>query len=342
MGKFDAHKLPFQYRMGAWAQNKTNNALEKVAKSIPCHVTEVAKDFIKVAFETANGIFTMPIVKIPQQFSQFSREPTQKGNKGYAVPGNYYLGGVTGDAGGNTNFYPRGNLTTLAFNPVSHTQNRERNYDQLTHMGGPDGWSIGAFTKQAGDNDGSGDSGGGSGGGGGSVAAASSPIVAFSSVGRSPRSITPIRIANPSRLAVTPKVVQDYSNNRARRMAIQLAMLKKSNPVMAVAAMSASVAPLAAGSNGGGGGSSSGGGGDGQTQQPSDKTTYNFDKNGMCTIQSKDTDHNITVNQAAAEKITLNIPVGEWGYVGGDGKKGKYARIMTESGPLLNFKGRIA
>jgi hypothetical protein len=70
------------------------------------------------------------------------------GDKGYAVPGNYYLGGVTGDAGGNTDFYPRGNLTTLSFNGVSHTQNPSRDYDQLTHMGGPNGWIVGPYQKQ--------------------------------------------------------------------------------------------------------------------------------------------------------------------------------------------------
>jgi hypothetical protein len=115
---------------------------------MPCHVTEVAKDFIKVAFETANGIFTPPIVKIPQAMTQYMRNPTQVGDKGHAVPGNYYLGGVSGDAGGNTNFYPRGNLTTLNFNGISHVANPERMYDQLTHMGGPAGWIARSFQKQ--------------------------------------------------------------------------------------------------------------------------------------------------------------------------------------------------
>jgi hypothetical protein len=80
--------------------------------------------------------------------SQYGRDPTQVGDKGYGVPGNYYLGGVTGDAGGNTDFYPRGNLTTLSFQPVSHKQNPSRDYDQLTHMGGPNGWIVGPFQKQ--------------------------------------------------------------------------------------------------------------------------------------------------------------------------------------------------
>jgi len=126
--------------------------MERRPKSIPCHVVKVDKDFIHVAFETANGIFTPPIVKIPQSMSQFQREPTQVGDKGYGVPGHYYLGGVTGDAGGGTDFYPRSNLTTLSFQPVSHTFSRDRDSDVHYQTGGPNGWSATAFTPMPQDN----------------------------------------------------------------------------------------------------------------------------------------------------------------------------------------------
>lgn len=148
MGRYDSHKLPFHYQMNQWAHKRINTGREREAKSMPCHVVKVDKDFITVAFETANSIFTPPTVKIPQSWSQYSREPTQVGDKGYAVPGDYYLGGVTGDAGGNTDFYPRGNLTTLSFNGVSHKENPDRDYDQLTHMGGPNGWIVGPHKAQ--------------------------------------------------------------------------------------------------------------------------------------------------------------------------------------------------
>ena len=147
MGRYDSHKNPFQYRISSWANKKTNDYNEVRPKSIPCHVQKVDKDFIHVAFETANQVFTPPVVKIPQSWSQYSREPTQQGDKGYAVPGHYYLGGVTDDSGGNTDFYPRGNLTTLSFNGVSHKKSPTRDYDQLTHMGGPNGWIVGTYQK---------------------------------------------------------------------------------------------------------------------------------------------------------------------------------------------------
>src|SRR5215469_5742806 len=148
MGRYDAQKFIFQPRMGMWAGRKINDHLEQQPKSIPCHVVKVDKDFVYVQFETQNNIFTMPTVKIPQSMTPFQRDATQVGDKGYAVPGHYYLGGVSGMAGGNTNFYPRANLTPLSFQPVSHTNNVKRDVDQLTHMGGPNGWIVWPYVKQ--------------------------------------------------------------------------------------------------------------------------------------------------------------------------------------------------
>jgi hypothetical protein len=77
-----------------------------------------------------------------------------------------------------------------------------------------------------------------------------------------------------------------------------------------------------------------------QQGQSNDQTNFNFDKGGIATVQSKDTEHNITVNQSA-KKITLNVPANEKVFIGGDGEKGKYARVLTESGPSMNGMARI-
>jgi hypothetical protein len=142
MGRYDSHKNPFQYRINSWVDKKINDHLQRVSKSIPCHVTKVDKDFVTVAFETHDKTLTPPTVKIPQSFSPYAREPTQVGDKGYAVPADYYLGGISGDAGGATNYYPRANLTTLSFQPISQKANPSRDYDQYTITGGPNGVQI--------------------------------------------------------------------------------------------------------------------------------------------------------------------------------------------------------
>ena len=289
MGRYDSHKFPFQYQMNQWSQKRTNTAQERQAKSIPCHVTKVDKDFIYVAFETQNGIFTPPTVKIPQSMSQYGRDPTQVGDKGYAVPGDYYLGGVTGDSGGNTDFYPRGNLTTLSFQPVSHTQNPNRDYDQLTHMGGPNGWIVGPFQKQQQDQQ---------------------------------------NQQNQQNQQAAMQSLSRTTSFRARQEVLRKQAL--SIGTLGATTFDASTS----------GTSSSGSTQQQQGQQQQDPTQFSFDKNGKCTVCSKDQDHIITVDQQN-KKITIKVPPKHTIYVGGDGDDGTYAQLSTVKGPVINAKGRI-
>ena len=109
---------------------------------------------------------------------------------------------------------------------------------------------------------------------------------------------------------------------------------------MSVEAMMGPALRDTANAGGNGSSSSSSDGSSQQNKKVGDTTFHSFDKDGLCKIQSQDENHNITCDQKG-KKITLNIPIGEWGYAGGDGGKGKYARIMTEDGPSVNFKARI-
>ena len=65
------------------------------------------------------GNYTIPQITIPQAYSAWIREPTQVGDKGFAVSTDYYLGGQSGLGGGTANFRGRSNLTSLVFMPVS-------------------------------------------------------------------------------------------------------------------------------------------------------------------------------------------------------------------------------
>jgi hypothetical protein len=273
--------------MNQWSSKRINSSRERDAKSIPCHVTKVDKDFITVAFETANKIFTPPTVKIPQSMSRFGRDPTQVGDKGYGVPGDYYLGGVTGDSGGNTDFYPRGNLTTLSFQPVSHTQNPKRDYDQLTHMGGPNGWIVGPFQKR--------------------------------------------QDSNTQQNQQNQQNAQTQASlglHRTTTFGAQQAKLRTQLGISTFDATSSSSSNSSSSQQ------------DGQ-QQNSDKTNFSFDKNGKAVVQSKDDNHIITVDQQN-KKITIKVPTDHVIYVGGDGTEGKYDKLMTKSGPVINAQGRIS
>src|SRR6516162_11118868 len=174
MGRYESHKHPFSGQMNSWAGRRVNQGREQEAKGIPCHVVKIEKDFVHVAFDTKNSIFTPPVMKMTQSFSRFGREPTQVGDKAIAVPGDYYLGGNTAFAGGQANYYPRGNLSTLSLQPLGNLNAPKRDYDQHWETGGPNGWRCKVMEdqeqKQQGQQGQSG-SGSGSSGGGSPVAA---------------------------------------------------------------------------------------------------------------------------------------------------------------------------
>src|SRR5215831_10071483 len=174
MGRYDSHINPLQYRMNIWAHRRGNEQREREPKSIPCHVQQMEKDFMHVAFETKNSIFTPPVMKMPQSFSRFGREATQTKDMGVAVPGDYYMGGISAFAGGATNFYPRGNLSSLTFQPVSNLKAPSRDYDQHWETGGPNGWRCKVQEEQqkGGQNAGQGGQNGKSGGQSGASAQA--------------------------------------------------------------------------------------------------------------------------------------------------------------------------
>jgi hypothetical protein len=138
----NALKTPLFQSLVNVSDRRANNFQQTAAQSIPCHVTKIDKDFTTVAFEPQNSIWTLPTIKLPQSFSRYVREPTQVGDQGYAVPSNYNTETLTGLGGSYTNFYPKGNLTPLSFQPFSRTSNEDRDYDQLTLTGGPNGIKI--------------------------------------------------------------------------------------------------------------------------------------------------------------------------------------------------------
>jgi hypothetical protein len=307
--------------MNQWSQKRTNTASERQTKSIPCHVQEVNKDFIVVAFEPQNGVFTPPTVKIPQSMSPYGRDPTQKGDKGFASPSDYYLGGVTGDAGGNTSFYPRGNLTAMSFQPVSHKQNPDRDYDQLTHMGGPNGWIVGSHQGQSQDQ------------GQGNGTSASSGI---GSVGTASAAVRSMRTA--------------FRTTESFRRAQQKNMKDAGGIIGGIGGIISGI-PGAGGIGGivssvGGAISSITGALGGQNGQQKDKTQFSFDKEFKAIVQSVDEKHNLIVDQKnknvglTSSQTIYHDPNDGKVYLGGKDSSGM-ARVMTEKGPSKNTYAKV-
>lgn len=135
-------KIPLNKSISDFTNQRSNDFQQQMTKGIPCHVTKIEKDMVTVAFDAKNNTWTVPSVKMPQAFSPYGRDPTKVGDKGYAAPADYNLGGNSGLGGGIADFSPRGNLTPLVFHPISHTNTEKRDYDQYTLTGGTNGVRI--------------------------------------------------------------------------------------------------------------------------------------------------------------------------------------------------------
>jgi hypothetical protein len=108
-------------------------------KTFQGHVSAIlANDMLEFTLD-AIGPYTLPKLQIPQAFSSYHREPTQVGDKGYAVPSDFSIGGTDGVSTGTSNMYPRGNLATHVFHPISNKNFDPRDPNQFLVTGGPSG-----------------------------------------------------------------------------------------------------------------------------------------------------------------------------------------------------------
>jgi hypothetical protein len=143
----DNVKLNFLEYITNFTRTKAEDNQQNVTKPMPGHVSKILEnDFLEFTFDLI-GPYTLPKVKIPQSFSKYHREPTQVGDKGYALPNNFNLGGVSGDDGSTANSFPRGNLAPLAFHPVSNKNWDKRDPNMFLVTGGPSGHTTQSHDK---------------------------------------------------------------------------------------------------------------------------------------------------------------------------------------------------
>ena len=138
----NAQRLPFWDMIESFVNRRIQDHLQMQPKNVPVTVTKVDKEFVYVQPDIHSTVYTFPTIKVAQTFSRNVREPTQVGDKGYIVAADYYVGGETAYSGGQADLYPRGNLTPLAFQPISSGKFSERNYNQTHVQGGPDGYHL--------------------------------------------------------------------------------------------------------------------------------------------------------------------------------------------------------
>jgi hypothetical protein len=134
-----SQKLSFITQLHNFTRTKTADNQQNQPKTFQGHVSQILENDMLEFTLDATGPFTLPKLIIPQAFSKYSREPTQVGDKGYAVPSDFSISPTDGVSGGTANMYARGNLATHVFHPISNKKFDTRDPNQFLVTGGPTG-----------------------------------------------------------------------------------------------------------------------------------------------------------------------------------------------------------
>jgi hypothetical protein len=134
-----SQKLSFISQLHNFTRTKAADNQQNQPKTFQGHVSQILENDMLEFTLDATGPFTLPKLVIPQAFSKYTREPTQVGDKGYAVPSDFSISPTDGVSGGTANMYPRGNLATHVFHPISNKNFDQRDPNQFLVTGGPSG-----------------------------------------------------------------------------------------------------------------------------------------------------------------------------------------------------------
>jgi hypothetical protein len=143
-----SQKLSYISQIHNFVRTKAADNQQNQPKTFQGHVSKILENDMLEFTLDATGPFTLPKLQIPQAFSSYHREPTQVGDKGYAVPSDFSIAPTDGVSGGTANMYPRGNLATHVFHPISNKNFDQRDPNMFLVTGGPSGHTIQSKDKK--------------------------------------------------------------------------------------------------------------------------------------------------------------------------------------------------
>jgi hypothetical protein len=149
-------KTPFIDSMGGTlAQNDLSNLAAK-GQAIPAEVvsvdgtgTIVVVNFLVQDPEEgfAKSGIQLPRVEMPVATDLYGIPPLKKGDTGYCLPADVYLGGVSGLGIGKANWGRPSNLSALAFHPLGNKKAAGRIFADKYFLSGPGGVHLLAETR---------------------------------------------------------------------------------------------------------------------------------------------------------------------------------------------------
>jgi hypothetical protein len=125
-GQDNRLKTPLALSINQAAGQRAADASQAIMKGIPATVVSRIGQFVTVKFAMQiggpNGVWTLTQAAYPiGGGSPNDWYPYDAGTNGLLLPSNFYLGGITGQGGGVSDYSQRGNLSALAFFPLPGT-----------------------------------------------------------------------------------------------------------------------------------------------------------------------------------------------------------------------------
>lgn len=133
-------KTPFGDSLNRFTSGKIGDAANLIGKSFPASVIAVNpnKTIVSVKFEVKLDT-PIPMIQCPVGTSEYVRLPIQKGDKGFVIPADIYMGGMSGIGGGVATLDQQPNLTNLVWFPCGNIDFSDRGDNDMLVGYGPDG-----------------------------------------------------------------------------------------------------------------------------------------------------------------------------------------------------------
>jgi len=115
-------KKPLGQSLNDLSTKRAQDAIQLLGKALPASIVAVNKPgtIVTVKFELGSIPFTLPQVRMPVLTSEYIRAPLAVGCRGFVIPADAYLGGMSGLGGGTADLTLQSNLGTLVFAPIGN------------------------------------------------------------------------------------------------------------------------------------------------------------------------------------------------------------------------------
>lgn len=115
----NSQKTPMAVTLNRLAAKRAHDLIKVTGRSLPASVVSASGAIVTVKFEVNAQNFTLPHVTMPAWCgAQWLRIPYQAGDKGFVIPADARLAGISGLGGGVADLSTPANLAALMFMPL--------------------------------------------------------------------------------------------------------------------------------------------------------------------------------------------------------------------------------